>query len=157
MDIFLLALGFILLLTGLAGAVLPLPGPPLSFLGILAISKTTYANFETSTIWTLGAIALLISILDYNVPIWGTKKFGGSKFGVYGSGIGLLIGMFLGPFGLFIGAFIGAFVGEYIATKNIDIAFKAAIGSFLGLMAGIVVKVAFCVGLLVFAIIGIYP
>jgi uncharacterized protein len=152
MDIFLSILGFILLFAGLAGAVLPLPGPPLSFVGILVLSYTKFTSFSNDFLITLGTLTVIVTVLDYFIPIWGTKKFGGSKWGSWGSGIGLLIGMFLGPFGLFIGAFIGAFIGEYFFGKNHEIAFKAAIGSFIGLIAGIVFKTLLCLAMIYYAV-----
>ena len=156
MEIALLIVGIILLLVGLAGAILPLPGPPLSFIGILVLNYSKYAHFTFHFLIILGTLTVLITVLDYFIPIWGTKKFGGSKWGTIGSGIGLIIGLFLGPLGMFFGAFIGAFIGEYLNTKNQKIAFKAALGSFLGLVAGIVFKVALCLAMLSYAAIEIY-
>jgi uncharacterized protein len=156
MDILLLIVGFGCLFVGLAGAVLPLPGPPLSFAGILAINYSKFGNFSDDLLYGLGVATIVITVLDYYIPIWGTKKFGGSKWGTYGSAIGLLIGLFMGPFGLFIGAFLGAFIGEYLKDKNQEIAFKAAIGSFLGLIAGIVAKVSLCIVMLFYAVKEVY-
>jgi uncharacterized protein YqgC (DUF456 family) len=95
-------------------------------------------------------------VLDYYVPIWGTKKFGGSKWGAYGSAIGLIAGLFLGPCGIFIGAFAGAFVGEFLNDKNPNRALKAAFGSFIGLMAGMAVKVILCLVMLVYSGVEIF-
>ena len=156
MDYLLLVSGLTCLVIGLAGAVLPLPGPPLSFGGILLLHYSKFAEFSQNTIIAFGVITVLITALDYYIPIWGTKKFGGSKWGTIGSGIGLLVGMFLGPFGLFIGAFIGAFIGEYLSSKNQNIAFKAALGSFLGIIAGIVAKTTLCLVMLGYSILEIY-
>jgi uncharacterized protein YqgC (DUF456 family) len=156
MEILLLVIGIICLFVGLAGAVLPLPGPPLSFGGMLALQYSTYANFSQNTLITFGVLTVVVAVLDYYVPIWGTKKFGGSKWGVYGAAIGLLAGLFLGPFGIFIGAFAGAFLGEFLYDKNQSKAFKAAVGSFVGLMAGIVVKVFLCLAMLVYSGVEIF-
>jgi len=156
MDIALLIIGFTLLLVGLAGAVLPLPGPPLSFVGIMVLNYSKYTHFSSDLLYILGLLTVLVTVLDYFIPIWGTKKFGGSKWGTIGSGLGLVIGIFLGPFGMFIGAFIGAFIGEYLQNKNQAIAFKAALGSFLGLIAGIVFKLALCLVMLFYASKEIY-
>jgi len=156
MDIVLLIIGFILLLVGLAGAVLPLPGPPLSFVGMIVLNYSKYTNFSTDLLYILGLLTILITVLDYFIPIWGTKKFGGSKWGTIGSGLGLLIGIFLGPFGMFFGAFIGAFIGEYLQNQNHTIAFKAALGSFFGLIAGIIFKLALCLVMLFYASKEIY-
>lgn len=156
MDYLLLISGLACLVIGLAGAILPLPGPPLSFGGILLLHYSKFAEFSENTLITFGVITVVITVMDYYIPIWGTKKFGGSKWGTIGSGIGLLVGMFLGPFGLFIGALAGAFIGEYLSNKNHNIAFKAAVGSFLGLMAGIVAKTILCIVMLVYSIVEIY-
>ncbi|MCP9754490.1 DUF456 domain-containing protein [Lacihabitans sp. CCS-44] len=156
MDYLLLISGLACLVIGLAGAILPLPGPPLSFGGILLLHYSRFAEFSENTIIAFGVITVVITVMDYYIPIWGTKKFGGSKWGTIGSGIGLLVGMFLGPFGLFIGAFAGAFIGEYLSNKNHNIAFKAAVGSFLGLMAGIFAKTILCIVMLLYSIVEIY-
>jgi len=151
MDVVLLIVAILCLLTGLAGAVLPLPGPPLSFVGILALHYTKFAEFSESLLWTLGILTLVVTVLDYYVPIWGTKKFGGTKYGAWGSMIGLIVGLFFGPFGIFIGAFVGALVGELIAGSSSEKATKAAIGSFIGFLVGIVMKVALCVVMIWYA------
>ena len=73
MDIVLLILGFILLLVGLAGAVLPLPGPPLSFVGILVLNYSKFANFSSNLLFILGTLTILITVLDY----FGSHPFSG--------------------------------------------------------------------------------
>ncbi len=156
MDILLLILGMISLLAGLAGAVLPIPGPPLSYIGMIALHYSRFVEFSQNTLIAFGVITVVVTVLDYYVPIWGTKKFGGTKWGMYGSGIGLVAGLFLGPFGLFIGAFAGAFLGEYLNDKDTGRSLKAAVGSFLGLMAGIVVKVLLCLVMLVWSVVAIF-
>jgi uncharacterized protein len=156
MEMLFLFIGFMLLLTGLAGAVLPLPGPPLSFAGILVLNYSHYAHFSTHTLIVLGILTAVVTVLDYVIPAWGAKKFGGSSWGGYGSAIGLLVGMFLGPFGLFLGAFVGAFVGEYLHNKNQNWAFRAALGSFLGLLAGIVFKIALCLCMVFYAVAAVW-
>ena len=151
MDIVLLIVAIICLIVGLIGAVLPLPGPPLSFVGLLILHFTKFAQFSETLLWTLGILTLIVTILDYYVPIWGTKKFGGSKYGTWGSMIGLIIGLFFGPFGIFIGAFLGALVGELIGGSTSQQATKAAIGSFIGFLVGIVLKIALCVVMIWYA------
>lgn len=152
MDIVLLILSIICLLVGLAGAVLPLPGPPLSFIGLLILQFTKYVEFPQKLLVMLGIATVAVTIIDYYVPIWGTKKFGGSKYGTWGSTIGMVVGMFFGPLGIFIGAFAGALLGEFINGANSQVAFKAAIGSFVGFLAGIVMKVFLCGVMIYYAI-----
>ncbi|GAB1307718.1 hypothetical protein KH5_04010 [Urechidicola sp. KH5] len=90
--------------------------------------------------WTFLGITLAVSIfvwgIDYVIPAWGTKKFGGSKYGVWGTMIGLILGLiFFPPFGIILGPFFGALVGELIYnSKDGKRALKAAIGSFIGFL-----------------------
>lgn len=140
MDILLLVLGILALLIGTIGAVLPLPGPPLSYLGLIFIHVTKYAEFSSTSLWVLGVLTAIILVLDYYIPIWGTKKLGGTKYGSWGSAIGMLVGLFLGPLGLFIGAFAGALVGEILAGTEFNTSLRAAMGTFLGFAVGILMK-----------------
>lgn len=144
MDYFLLALSIILIIVGLLGCILPIiPGPPLSFIGILILHFTEFAEFTTNFLLIIAFIAILVTVLDYIVPIWGTKKFGGSKAGMWGATIGMVLGMvFLGPLGLLLGPLAGAIIGEIIKGANNKDAFRAGIGAFLGFLLGVGLKLA---------------
>ena len=154
-DILLLILSIICLLVGLAGAVLPLPGPPLSLVGLFLLDASKYADFSRKTLIFFTLLTVGISIFDYYAPIWGTKKFGGTKYGSWGSTIGLLVGLFFTPIGMFLGAFLGAFLGEIIGKTEPDKALKAAIGSMIGLITGIIGKVILCLAMLVLGFMAI--
>jgi hypothetical protein len=151
MDIVLLISGVIALIAGTIGAVFPLPGPPLSYIGLLLIHATRFANFSSTLLWTLGLITAAVLVLDYYIPIWGTKQLGGSKYGSWGSAIGMVIGLFLGPLGLFIGAFAGALIGELLHGTEFNTSLKAATGTFLGFAAGIIMKLSLCVVMIFYA------
>ena len=143
MDLFLLTIGFLCVMLGLIGSFLPvLPGPLTSWLGLLILYFTSIVPMNYTFLGITLAIAILIWILDYIIPAIGTKRFGGSKYGVYGTTIGLLIGLFSPiPFGILIGAFLGAFIGEILHDKtNTKRAFKASIGSLLGLITSTTIK-----------------
>jgi len=142
-DYILLISGIILMILGIIGCLVPvLPGPPLSFLGLILLHFSRFGHFSKSTLITLGAIAVVVTILDYIVPVWGTKRFGGSKYGTRGATVGLIIGFFLGPMGIIIGPLIGAFVGEMIFKDDIHYATRAGFGSLLGFLTGIGLKLA---------------
>lgn len=151
-DILLVILAFAMMLVGLVGAVLPLPGPPLSFLGLLCLHWIRWADFSSTLLWGLGLATVLVTALDYIVPAWGVKRYGGGKAGVWGSTLGLLIGMFFGPVGIFIGAFVGAMVGELLVGKDSAQAMRAAFGSFIGFVFGVVLKLALCGAILWYGI-----
>ena len=144
MDYLLLALAVILILVGLLGCILPIiPGPPLSFLGLLILHYTDFADYTTNFLLITAGIAVVVTVLDYLVPIWGTKKFGGTKAGMWGATLGMIIGMiFLGPLGLIFGPLVGAIIGESIKGANNKDAFKAGLGAFLGFLMGVGLKLA---------------
>jgi uncharacterized protein YqgC (DUF456 family) len=144
MDIALLILGFILMLFGILGSFLPvLPGPPISWIGLLLLylTKAVPDNW-----WVLGitlTIALVVFAMDYIIPAMGTKKFGGTRAGMIGTTIGLLVALFfpiLGPLGIIIWPFVGALVGELLNKADKKTATKAAFGSFLGFLTGTFLK-----------------
>ena len=144
MDIFLLILGFLFMLVGILGSFLPvLPGPPLSWVGLflLYLSKTVPDDWVFLGI-TL-AVALFVFTLDYIIPVVGTKKFGGTKAGMLGTTIGLLVAIFFpvfGIFGIIIWPFLGALIGELLNKAESKDAMKAAFGSFLGFLTGTFLK-----------------
>ncbi|WP_422350037.1 DUF456 domain-containing protein [Flagellimonas sp.] len=157
MDIALLVLGFILMLVGILGSFLPvLPGPPISWVGLLLLylTKAVPDNW-----WILGGtlvLALAITIMDYVIPAAGTKKFGGSKAGMWGTIIGLLVAIVFpvfGPFGIIIWPFIGALVGELMNKADQKTAMKAAFGSFLGFLTGTFMKLVLTFAFAVFYVI----
>ena len=142
-DYLLLIIGIILMILGIIGCLVPvLPGPPLNFLGLLALHFTRFGHFTGWTLITFAGIAVAVSILDYFIPVWGTKKFGGSKYGTRGAAIGLIIGLFLGPLGIIVGPLLGAFVGEMIFRDDFNYAIKAGFGSLISFLAGVGLKLA---------------
>jgi len=146
-DILLIVLGALCHLAGLAGCVLPiLPGPPLSFLGILAVWGARGWEAETFDGWgvlAMGAAALVVSVLDNLAPVIGAKRYGASRLGFWMSVVGTLAGaIFFPPFGLVLGALAGALAGELLVGKPVGQALRAAWGVFVGTMLGILLKVA---------------
>lgn len=143
MDIFLVILGFLFILLGLIGSFLPvLPGPITSWFGLFLLHATSIIGMNWSFLGVTLCIAIFIWFIDYFIPAYGTKRFGGSKYGIYGTTIGLFIGLLSPiPFGMLIGAFLGAFIGELLFdTKDSNRALKASIGAFIGFLASATIK-----------------
>lgn len=142
MDIFLLILGLILCLLGIVGSFSPIiPGPITSWFGLLVIHFSKLIPFDNQFLFITFLIAALIFGLDLIIPILGLKKLGGSKKGLIGSTIGLLLGLFLaGPLGLLIGSFFGAISGEYVNNNSLKKSIKPAMGTFIGMAVGTTIK-----------------
>ena len=142
-TLFLAILAGILLLLGLIGTVAPvLPGPPIAWAGLLAAHFSVYSQISLLTLIITGVIALLVTLADNIFPSIMTKRAGGSKAGIWGCTIGLIVGFFAGPLGILIGPFVGALVGEMIHdSSNKEKAFKAALGAFTGFLLGTGIKV----------------
>lgn len=143
MDIFLLVLGFVFVCLGVIGSFLPvLPGPITGWVGLLLLHLTKIVPQNWTFLGITLVLAIVIFILDYIIPAIGTKRFGGTKYGVYGTTIGLIVGLLSPiPFGILIGAFVGALIGELLYDgEDTNRALKASFGAFLGFLASVTVK-----------------
>ncbi len=144
MDIALLILSLIIMLVGIVGSFLPvLPGPPISWIGLLILHLTDAIPMNWVFLGITLAVAAIVWALDYIIPAIGTKKFGGSTAGMIGTTIGLLVAIFfpvLGVFGIIVWPFVGALVGELSNKADQKTALKAAFGSFIGFLTGTFLK-----------------
>lgn len=151
-----------LALFGLVGAIVPgIAGPPFSFLGLLAVAFVEGVSFSNAFLVVMGLIGLIIFVLDYIVPVWGTKKLGGTKAGVRGSTIGLILGLVItiifpiGFIAVLLGPFIGAYIGEKNAGTDDRLAWRSAFGSFVGFMAGTFIKTVYAIVCIIYVVKGI--
>lgn len=162
MNTFLIIIAFVCLVVGIIGSVAPaLPGPPISWVGLLLAGLTPWVSTSTPLLIVTAAVAVVICVFDYVMPSISTKRFGGSKHGIWGCNIGLLVSIFglpFGPtglFGLIFWPFAGAFIGEYIKKQDLKPALRAAWGAFIGFLSGALMKVTYCIALLVVVIVAI--
>jgi hypothetical protein len=143
LDILVIIFGGILVLLGVAGSLLPvLPGPPLSFMGLLLLALVR--GFAPPLTPTLMGIMIVLTILsavaDHLLPLLGAKRYGASKWGLWGSVAGMIIGMFFSPLGLILGAMAGALVVELMMQKEKEAAFRASWGILVGTLVGLGLK-----------------
>lgn len=159
MSTVLIVLSIILALVGIIGSIVPgLAGPPFSWAALLLIHLSATAEFTPLFLIVSALVAVVITILDYVVPSWSTKRHGGSKAGVRGCNIGLVIsivGLPFGPQGLLgvvFWPFIGALVGEMLSGKPQRAALRAAWGAFLGFLTGTGLKLAYALVAIFFVV-----
>ncbi len=139
-----IVVGLIILAVGFVGCILPvLPGPPVAFFSLLSLQLTGVHDYSLVTLLVLGGLAFLIAVLDNLVPVWGVQRIGGSKAGIAGGAVGVVVGLFVfPPFGIIAGPLVGAIVGELVAGATTKKALTSGAGTFLGFLCGAVAKTA---------------
>ena len=147
------ALAVILILVGIAGVILPaLPGLPLVFIGmLLAAWAGDFQQIGWVTLVVLGLLTLLSVAVDFFATLVGAKRVGASKKALWGAVLGTFVGIFFGPIGLFAGPLVGALLGELWHGKEIGQATKVGLGTWLGIVLGVVLKLG-----LAFAMLGLF-
>ncbi len=136
-------LGAVFVFLGIAGCVLPLlPGPPLSFIGLFLLALVNHFSppFTPTLIIVMAVITIAVTLGDYLIPLWGAKRYGTSKWGIWGSVAGMAIGLLFSPLGMLLGALIGAVVVEWVVQKEKEKALKAGWGVIMGCLLGTVLK-----------------
>ena len=143
MDTFLAIAAIICGVVGIIGAIAPIiPGTILSFAGLVLAYCTEHSSISEGTLWIWGIISIIVIALDYILPGYFSKVFGGTKAGITGATIGVLIGAFvMGPIGIIMGPFVGAVVGEMIKERRaLDKALVVGFGSLLSFFVGTGIK-----------------
>ena len=133
LDILAVLLGIV----GLVGCILPvIPGPPLSWAGLLLIFLTGQSGMTAGFLIAWLVVAAVVTVLDYVVPSWVTRRTGGSKAAARGTLVGMIIGVvFFPPWGMIAGSFLGALAAEVIFNgRDVMGSLKPAFGSFLGFL-----------------------
>jgi uncharacterized protein YqgC (DUF456 family) len=130
---------------GMLGCILPvIPGPALSYAAMLLLLPTRFAPSLSECV-VYGIACAVVLFLDCIVPAMGAKKFNCSRWGVAGCMIGTVVGMFFGFLGLILGPFLGAMLGEIVSGKKFAASLKGGFGAFIGFVAGVIIKVVYCV------------
>ena len=155
LEIFVVVISSMLVLLGFVGSVLPvLPGPPLTFLGLLVLALFRHFTppLTTTLVIFMGMSTMAVLILDHVIPLLGARRYGASKWGMWGSITGMVIGCFLSPFAVLLGAFFGAVVAEWLVHREKGRALRAGWGVFIGSLLGTVLRLGIC-GLMTFYVL----
>ncbi len=158
MDTLFLILGALAVTIGLIGCIAPvIPGPPIGYVGLILLQCTDKHPFSLTFLIIMGLFVVAVTILDYVIPALGTKKFGGSKYGSWGCLIGTFAGFFvLPPYGIVLMPFIGALLGELLSGSESRQAIRAAFGSLLGFLGGVLCKSIVCIAMIVAFVWGVF-
>lgn len=138
-DLIIKILFAVAMFIGFIGAFMPvLPGSILAFGSLFLAKILGFSEINWWVISIFGLFTILGIILDYLVPIFATKKMGGSRYGVIGMIIGLVVGIVFSPFGLIsiiLAPFLGALIGELMYDrKSHKRALISALGSVVGFL-----------------------
>ena len=147
------ALAVVLILVGVAGVILPaLPGLPLVFAGmLLAAWAGDFRQIGWVTLVVLGLLTALSFAADIFSTAIGAQRVGASRKALWGTVIGTFAGLFFMPIGLLAGRFIGALAGELWHGRDVGQAAKVGLGTWLGIVLGVVLKLG-----LTFAMLGLF-
>ncbi len=151
LDILLYLLAGLLMLGGLLGVVFPvLPGVPLVFAGMLLAAWTDhFRHVGWVTLIILAVLTALSVAADFFATALGAKKVGASRKALLGSVIGTVVGFFIvPPWGIFIGPFVGALLGELWHSQEVHKSLKVGLGTWLGLVLGVVLKLGLAFAML---------
>ncbi|MEZ5657910.1 MAG: DUF456 domain-containing protein [Burkholderiaceae bacterium] len=146
-------LSILLIIVGAVGVVMPaLPGTVFVFAGIaLAAWIDSFELISKTTVAIVGVLAILAWITDYLSGLVGAKRVGASREAIIGGLIGTVAGIFFGFIGLVFFPLIGAAIGEYLAISDLRRAGNVGLATWLGMLVGVVLKLA-----LTFLSIGIF-
>ena len=158
MEIVWIISGFVFIVLGILGDFLPvLPGPILSGTGLWLLQLSEGFALSKSTLILATLLALGITVADYIIPIYLTKKAKSHPYATRGATLGIIAGFFVfPPLGIIIMPIVGAFIGELIGSSDIKKALKSGSSSFLGFLAGTFIKLLYSLWILGLAVMKIF-
>ena len=152
MDVFLTIVAIVCSIAGVAGCILPIiPGPALSFAAVLCAFLCSGTGITATEMWMWLAVTVVVTVMDYVLPAYMARWFGGTKAGTRGAFVGMIVGMiFFNIPGIIFGPFVGAVAGELLHDSSDKAhALKVGFGSFLSFIVGTGVKLVVSVWMLV--------
>ncbi len=150
-EVAVLIIGLVINGLGILGCIVPaLPGPFISWCSLLLFYLLPEHEISPTTLIVTGVFMLMVSALDYIVPVLGAKQFGSSKEGILGGMIGIVVGLFFfPPLGIILGPLIGTIVGDLIGGGTFTKALNSGIGSMIGFIVGTSIKLIYSIAVLI--------
>ncbi len=158
LTIIFIILGFILAVVGIVGCIVPgLPGPPLNYIAVVLLDIAKPELYTSKFLLWFGLVVVIVYFLDYILPVLGAKIYNASKYGIWGSIIGMIIGIFFfPPFGMILGIIIGTITGELLAGKEHSEALKVGFVTFIASMTVIIIKLSLSLILTFYFLKGVF-
>ncbi|MED5355081.1 MAG: DUF456 domain-containing protein [Bacteroidota bacterium] len=155
MDLFLIIISSLLIILGMVGSFMPIiPGPLTSWFGLFIFNLIPTVEIDNTILVITFIISIIIFILDNLIPIYGSKYFGATKYGIIGASIGLVVGILSPiPFGILIGPIFGALIGELMFNNDLKKSIKSSIGVLIGFLASSLIKFVTCIAYLMIYLI----
>ena len=153
MDVFLSILAALFAVVGLLGCIVPmLPGPPMSYAAMILVACCSYSDLGWTTMVVFFIITVAVTVLDFLLPAWMARRFGGSRAGEIGATVGMIAGFFVfPPVGILLGPFVGAVVGELVVNReDTSRAMRVGFGAFMSFIVGTGLKLIASLVMLVY-------
>jgi uncharacterized protein YqgC (DUF456 family) len=153
MTIALWVLAVALIAIGVAGTVLPaLPGIVFVYGGIvLAAWIDDFTRISVTILVVLAVLAVIGFAIDYVAATVSARRAGASRLGLIGAAIGTVAGIFTGLVGVLFMPLVGAAIGEWLEHRDALRAGSIGMKTWIGMMLGIVAKLA-----IVFTMVGVF-
>ena len=136
--------GYPLPITGLAGSFLPvIPGPPVAYAGLFLLHFTDKVQYSATQLLLWLLIVVIVQVLDYFVPMLGSKYSGGTRWGTPDALPEPSSGCSSCPGALYSAVFRG-FYRRTFRRQGIRQALKSGLGSLFGFLFGTVLKCVLC-------------
>ena len=151
----LIIIAVLLCIIGIIGCIVPgLPGVPLNFIAMLLL-QWAFQPYNIAILIVFGVLTVIVTVLDYMIPVWTAKRFGATKLGIWGSVIGMVAGIFFTPIGMILGTLLGAIIGDLIAGRTATQATRAGLGSLFGTLVTIGIKLTLAAAMTFIVVYGI--
>jgi uncharacterized protein YqgC (DUF456 family) len=151
-------LGALLVVTGLAGLVVPaLPGTALIFIGlVIAAWADGFSRVGFGPLFLIAVLAVLSYVAEFGAAALGARRVGASRRAIAGAILGTFLGLPLGLVGVILGPLIGALVGEWTVERDLWRAGKVGIASWIGFVLGTAAKVALGVAMVAVFLLALF-